>query len=372
MSKVILLLTLSVSGLVFSQPYSGDDTLKLGVQAMYNYDYDTAIRYTTLVKDTYPDNPGAPLVWAAAKWLKAQALLSTESSTDTLEVCLSKVIPIYESMIDRHPDDSIYQLYFGSAKGLSARISLGKKDWIQTLIRAYSGFSLIEDAYKQDPELKDALLPFGIVEYYGGISSRFIQWLIDVYGLNPSISAGLSKMEEAAEESAWAWIEAKGILSFLYLWVEDQPSWALKHTTDLVEAFPNNYYFYLLHLESLIRTGNENEAIYFFSKNKKMEAMLTPRQLLWYKPYALYEKSLFEYEFGDLDASLEYALMVIENYDAELDIILGNALCHVGKIYDLQNNRKDAISFYNTCIELNNFSASMSYANTYIDEPFTR
>jgi len=37
MSKVILLLTLSVSSLAFCQTYSGDDTLKLGVQAMYNY-----------------------------------------------------------------------------------------------------------------------------------------------------------------------------------------------------------------------------------------------------------------------------------------------------------------------------------------------
>ncbi|MBT6937273.1 MAG: hypothetical protein HN982_06790 [Candidatus Marinimicrobia bacterium] len=372
MSKVILLLTLSVSSLAFCQTYSGDDTLKLGVQAMYNYEYDTAIHYTNLVKDHYPDNPGAPLVWAAAKWIKTQANSTTEASTDTLELYISKVIPIYESMVERHSDDPIYQLYFGSAKGLSARISLGEKNWIQTLIRAYSGFSLIEDAYKQNPDLKDALLPFGIVEYYGGISSSFIQWLIDVYGLNPSISAGLNKMEEAAEQSSWAWIEAKGILSFLYLWVENQPSWALKHTTDLVEAFPNNYYFYLLHLESVIRTGNKNESIIILSKNKQMESVLTPRQLSWYKPYALYEKALFEYEFGDLDTSLEYALMVTNDYDAELDIILGNALLHAGKIYDLKNRRNEAISFYNTCIELNNFSASMSIAKKYIQTPFTR
>jgi len=366
------LLTWCVSGLLVGQTLPADVLLKKSVMAMYNYNYDVAITLSDSVITQYPNNPGAPLVWVGAKWLKAQAYLSTEKSSDTLQKCLNYVLPIYETLVEKFPTDPIYQLYYGSAKGLSARISLGEKNWLQTFIRAYSGFTLIQDAYKNDPELKDALLPFGIVEYYAGISPTIIQWLVDLSGLNPSTDSGLEKIEQAALMSDWAWIESKGILAFLYLWVEDQPSWALIHTKDLVKQFPNNYYFYILHLESLIRTGDALEANLYIKMNDDKYALLTDRQKSWYNAYVLYEKSLFEYEFGDLDTSLIYIQQVIDGYDAELDIILGNAYLHMGKIHDLLGQRMDAILAYQQCIDLDNFSSAMNHANQYIHSPFSR
>lgn len=372
MSNKLFLLALVVSQSLAAENFKGDSTLEKSVKAMYNYKYDEAIFLSDSVKTHFPSNPGAPLVWAAAKWLKSQATESTDVSSDTLKVCVKNVIPIYESLMKQYPDEPIYQLYYGSAKGLSARISLGEKDWLNTLLRSYQGFRQIEKAFEKDPELWDAHLPIGIVEYYAGISSVFLQWLVDLYGLNPSVHSGLERMEEAAQHSQWAWIEAKGILAFLYLWVEDQPSWALKHTSDLVLSFPRNYYFYLLHLESLIRTGNQDEAEYYLSLNEPMQAHLTQRQLSWYEPYLMYEKALYEYEFNDLDTSLSYLEQTIDTYDAELDIILGNAFLLKGKIYDRYGDRKNALSAYNQCIDLNNFSSAMKQANTYIHSPFMK
>ena len=83
-----------------------------------------------------------------------------------------------------------------------------------------------------------------------------MSWAIKLYDLEPSTESGLHKMSLAADDGNWAWIEAKAILSNLYLWVENEPILALQHSKDLVKYFPNNYYFNLLYLESIIRTGN--------------------------------------------------------------------------------------------------------------------
>jgi tetratricopeptide (TPR) repeat protein len=365
------LLTTFVSGCLISQELPGDVQLKKGVMAMYNYEYTQAIILIDSVRNTCPEHPGAPMIWVGAKWLKAQANLPTEQSMDTLEKCLNDILPIYESLVKKYPSDPIYQLYYGSAKGLSARISLGEKKWLQTLMRAYGGFTMIQKAYEDDPDLNDALLPFGIVEYYAGISPKIIRWLVDFYGLNPSTDSGLAKMEITTEKSEWAWIEAKGILSFLYLWVEDKPSWALRHTEDLTKKFSNNYYFYLLHLESLIRTGNKSEAEHYLKMNDGKFEKLTDRQKRWYFSYGEYEKALFDFTFENSDNALDYLEYAIKDYDAELDIILGNAYLLKGKIHDLKKQRKDAISAYQKCIELDNFSSAMKKANTYLLKPFS-
>ena len=82
-------------------------------------------------------------------------------------------------------------------------------------------------------------LPIGIVEYFAGISSPLINWAVRLYDLDPSTESGIHRIALAADEGHWSWIEAKAILSNLYLWVENDPILALEHAKDLANNFPN-------------------------------------------------------------------------------------------------------------------------------------
>ncbi len=57
----------------------------------------------------------------------------------------------------------------------------------------------------------------------------------------PSTESGIYRIALAADEGHWSWIEAKAILSNLYLWVENDPILALEHAKDLASIFPNNF-----------------------------------------------------------------------------------------------------------------------------------
>ena len=115
------------------------------------------------------------------------------------------------------------------------------------------------------------------------------------------------------------------IYYFLYLWVEDEPILAFKHSKDLVAHFPKNYYFNLLLLESMIRIGNLQKIKAIIEDIELLSPSLTHRQKVWYGSYFDYERALFSFHQNKYSNALEFLNSAINSYAAELAIILGNA-----------------------------------------------
>jgi len=350
--------------------YQGDKLVREGVHAFYNYEFDHSIELLTQARKLYPDHPGVHLIWAAARWVRSQAYDSIDNNRKILENDLREIQLVYDKLVEANDYNPVYRLYQGSAIGLSARLSLGKKEWFRTLFRAYRGFTIIDDVAEEAPHLLDARLPIGIIEYYSGLSNLLLKWTVEFYGLNASRESGLIEISRAANESEWAWIEAKGILGFLYLWVEDEPILAFKHSKDLVEHFPSNYYFNILFLESMIRTNKLRESEIKIKEMDKMSSQLTARQREWYKPYLDYERALLEFHLENYTDALDLVNSSINTYSAELDIVLGNTYLLKGMIYDKLEDRIEAKLNYEKCIALDNYSSAMNKAKQYLKKPY--
>jgi len=351
--------------------YKGDTIVREGVYAFYNYEFDKAVSILTQARVDYPDHPGVHLIWAASRWVSSQANSSVHKTYKILSEDLKEIGPVYDELVDRLGYDPNYKLYQGSALGLSARVALGKKQWLRTLMHSYRGFMIIKKVAQDSPEIEDAQLPIGIVEYFAGISNPIISWAVKLYDLDASTESGLHRMALAADEGHWAWIEAKAILSNLYLWVEDDPILALEYSKDLAKKFPNNFYFNLLYLESLIRTKNISLSIEIIKDMENMSSDLTSRQLEWYLPYLNYEKALLYFYQKDYSKALDQVDQTINEYAAELDIILGNAYLLKGMCHDRLGHRGKAKENYQNCIALDNFSGSMKRAKGYLKQPFS-
>ena len=55
-----------------------------------------------------------------------------------------------------------------------------------------------------------------MIEWYSGLSNPVVQIAAQTLGVDPSRTNGIKKMEIAANESSWAWMEAMSILSVIY------------------------------------------------------------------------------------------------------------------------------------------------------------
>lgn len=371
MSRFLLLCIFFLNSPLFSNDfYEGDSLVRKGVFSFYNYEFDKAISTLTKAREDFPDHPGVHLIWAAARWVKAQTTLTVPETYNLLESDLNDIELVYVNLIEKYPYNLTYKLYRGSAIGLKARVTLGRKQWLRTLSNAYKGFVIIEDVAKKDPQITDALLPIGIIEYYAGISNSILKYAIKIYGLNASKELGLQKMNLAADKGSWSWIEAKSILSNIYLWVEDEPILALSHSKDLANYFPNNFYFNLLYLESNIRTKNIPLSETIIEDMNISLSKLSDKQKSWYKPYLMYEKALLSFYKKDFISSLSLVSEAINNYSAELDVVLANAFLLQGKCFDKLGKRREAKESYRMCIELNNLTDAIFKSKKYLKIPY--
>ena len=76
------------------------------------------------------------------------------------------------------------------------------------------------------------------------------------------------------------------------------------------------------------------------------------------------------FEKKEYDLALFHVQDAINNYSAELDVILGFAYLLQGKIKDLSGDRAGAKSSYRSCLNLDNFSSAMFSASQYLNRPF--
>ena len=353
--------------------YSGDEVVWKAVRSFYNYDTGKAITILNNARIDYPENPTVHLTWVAARWLHSQAHDPLDVTWHTLNNDIDLVIPVYNRLIERFPDNPNYKLYLGSTIGLKARVSLGRKEWLNTLLWGYKGFNIILKVAKNNPEIVDAQLPLGIVEYYAGMSNALIRWAASgMFGLNPSKVSGEKKILKAAENGQWSWIEAKGTLVFMHLWVNPKPKFALLFSHDLVSNFPKRYYYRVLYTESLLNNSLLTDAYQSLLMLDSMFSDLTDIHKDWYLAYRKYEWALYHYLNDDYPLALSSLDVAIKNYGAELDVVLGNALLLKGKIHDLLGERKNAVKYYHDCIQLDNYSYAIKEAENYIDKPFKK
>ncbi len=348
----------------------GDSLVWKGVYAFYNNETALAVDILTKARQEFPLNAAVHFTWASARWLHSQANDPIEKTYDVLNSDLDVVTPIYEELVEKYPNSPLYRLYLGSAEGLRARVYLGQKHWFKTLIPAYKGFKITKGVADNYPEIKDAMLPMGVVEYYAALRSSILRWAASLFGLETTKEAGLAKMEIAAQYGDFAWIEARSLLSFIYLWEAPNIEKALEHTTILAEQFPKNFYFVLMYAESLIKTGDEVEALKQLNQLEQDFPSLTPTQKLNMKSYLDYEWGLYWFGQNEYEKAQKYAESSIADYKAELDIYLTNSLLLLGNIHDVNGNRSEAKIAYQKCIKLDNNSEAVHLAKIYINNPY--
>ncbi|MDP6611011.1 MAG: hypothetical protein QF823_01730 [Candidatus Marinimicrobia bacterium] len=348
----------------------GDIEVRQGVDAFYNYEHAKSIKILTQAREDYPEHPGVHVAWAAAHWRHNEANLTIEEVYTNFENHLAEIVTVYDSLVAKYPNDPEYQLYQGTAKGLKARIFLGQKKWIPTLVSAYQGFRIVQVAHRIDTTITDAYLPIGIVEYYAGMSNLLVKAGAEMFGLNPSKGEGIRKMEITATRSQWAWTESMSILSFIYQFIDVDQERALKYSEKLSKKYPRNFDFQVHYAFSLIQTSDLKRVKKQLDQLNQRLDRLGPRHQKLYTAYLEYLWGHYYFLKGEEDKAMGFLDKCIELYNAELDAFLANAYLLQGMILDKKKDRMGAVIAYKKCIKLDNHIHAISLARQYLDEPF--
>ncbi|MFQ6616501.1 MAG: hypothetical protein ACE5HZ_07000 [Fidelibacterota bacterium] len=349
----------------------GEDAVWEGIRAFYNYEFDRAVSVLSSARVDYPGHPAVHFSWAVSRWLRIRHFEGFEISYQVLETSLDEIIPLYEDLAERYPDDPSYVLFLGASKGLMARVHLAKKEWLGVLLQGVKGYRLIRVVQRSHPEIKDAYLPIGLLNFYAGTTSAVVRFLAGILGIEADTEVGLAQIELAAREGEYAWVEASRILAFITLWVRDDYDAALDIATKLRNHFPGSLYTNHLVTESLIRVGRLREAEENLRLTRVMLDELSSFPRKGWEPTLTYQEALLRFVQGDLDTALALVTNSIESFAAELDTPLGFGYLLRGKIYDLRGEREHAVADYRAALALDNHTSAMEKARQYLDTPYS-
>ena len=350
--------------------YRGNEIVWEGINALYNEEHTRSVQILSKAREDFPEHPVVHFVWAVSDWLRSQAYEGAEASYVILENDLDEISKVYENLVKKYPEDPNYKLYLASTFGMKARVSLGKKEWLGVLYDGFKGYRGVLTVHRDYPDLKDAYLPMGVLNFYVGNSFAIVKFFAGLLGMDADRDIGISQIKEAAVHGEYSWVEAYGILAWIYLWMTREFESVLPITDSLRTIYPNSVYFQYLYTESLILTGRTKEAeknlelVYFLAESRP------PASRKGWIPTLKYQSAYLKLLDGDFKTALVLVTKSIEEFNTELDTPLGFGYLLRGKINDLLGNREEAVSDYRSALKLNNYTWAMDEAKIYVKKPY--
>ena len=340
--------------LLFTSLYSSfsyEKSIDRAIYHLYNFEFNKSIEILDSLSNDYPIDPLIPFLKISNKWQQALIYDNPESSYIIINSGIKKLIPYYLQMIEQYPDNQDYKLFLGSLYGLSARIYLAKSEWISLVISASKGIGYIKEALEADPDLFDAYMPIGTLEYFLCRSSAPLRIIGRILGLKSDCVEAIKKIEIASTKSRYSWIEAMNVLSYIYLYIEKDYIKALEKSSHISSKFPGHPFFPFLEAESLINLDKITEFYELEDRLISFTQIGGVNQISESQNKLSYLKSIVAYKNSQYDDAIFITTNLINNYKMEFKWVLGYAYLIRGKSYDMKGDRQSAIENYKLSIK---------------------
>jgi len=349
-----------------------EQKIKKALFAMNNLDNVGAHRNFKEVLESQPFHPLAPMAELATDWLVNQEELGYQQGNQILAGRIDTVLAIYKNKLKENPKNGELEFYYGTTYGLKARLALGEKDYFGVLINGYNAVRYIKAAERHRPDFVELKLPFGVFNFYVGISKGYMQiasWIMNTSG---SKDEGLAQMAYSAHNARYGCYEARSIMAMVTLYFEGDYKTSLYYSQKMVHDFPDNPYYNYLAGEALIQSGQYTEAEQQIKRIVQLLPTLKPNTRQEYESKLHQLQGNLALKKGDLTRAERELRAVTEHYNQEMDIQLGFAYLWLGNAYDLMGERPQAIQFYRKAYALKNRSLAGKLALEYMKIPYTR
>ena len=245
---------------------------KSGLEALYNIDYDKALRDFKEIAQLYPNHPGGPQLLAGRLWIKTlyesrrlqSSLYSSESFytngddkvdpkiVDEFRALTREAKRLAEAKLKQDPKNIEALDFLANTEGLKASFEEAVERRHFAALR--DGSDAVDHhraVLKLDPTYIDAQVTIGLYEYAVGSLPLPVKLLAGLTGFRGSKKKGLAMLEQVAKEGKWRQDDAKTVLVLLYT-REKRFADVLPITRELSARYPRNYLFRLETADALV------------------------------------------------------------------------------------------------------------------------
>ena len=236
----------------------------VGINGVYNLDFDTAQENIQKVFAQYPDHPFAHFGNAMIAWSRYEYEFETsdDNQRKVFEKILDDSIAGIKRWIKQHPKDSNGYMGIGALYGLRAMFNMRNRNWITSYFAGRKAISNLEKSLQLDPTYYDAYFGLGIYEYFAGTLPCVIKALAKIVAIKGNPEKGVKFLNTARNHAHFTADSAKLIL------IEVQntrgskfyaPEKSLELIRQLRAKFPKNPLMHYVEIICLYETKNYEE-----------------------------------------------------------------------------------------------------------------
>ena len=350
---------------------------KSGLEALYNIDYDKALKDFKEIAALYPNHPGGSQLLAARLWIKTlyesrrlqSSLYGSESFytngddkvdpkvLDEFRSLTREARRLSEAKLKQDPKNIEAMDFLANTEGLKASFAEAvERRHFAALRDGNDAVSLHRNILKIDPKYIDAQLTIGLYEYVVGSLPLPIKLIAGVSGYRGSKKRGLALLEQVAREGRWAQDDAKTVLVLLYT-REKRYADVLTLTRELSVKYPRNYLLRLETADALVSLAavKRKEKDTAGAVQAEKEAFATFDELLRdrnARDAAVRALDLIHFKYGEVlfmagqnDRAAREFLITTKVDKAEPGLVT-MAHLYAARAYDVSGKRDEAVAQY--------------------------
>lgn len=235
------------------------DVTVRGINQLYSLQVEDAMRAFDSVSRMAPGDPRGPFFESMVQFYLYGLTRDEQHLTTFLEQS-EKVIDVCERLLDQNEHDTKTKFYLGGIYGYRGLAYQTSGSILRAARDGRKGYILLEEAVREDPELYDAQMGFGLFRYLLAKLPRSMGWILSLLGFSGDLEGGLNSLRLAAERGIYTRTEAKLFLA-QFLFTEGRQDTALRYLNELRQEYPENTLFLVLYASWQNRLHNLNEAL---------------------------------------------------------------------------------------------------------------
>lgn len=365
--SILIIFVLAVP--VYSQ--SKDEIILKGMDHMYHMRFDSAkIEYDKVVSSN-PNNPEGYFFLVLLEWWKININKEDESNDENFFNAVEKVEDIADKVLDRNSKDDNALFYKGGAVGYRGLVRSLRESWLKAAEDGRKALNLFEEASEINPKNKDVIFGNGVYNYFAEYVPDRYPFLKPLLILFPSgdKNKGLLQIKETANNSKFGKVEAKYILSYLYLKYEKNYAEAEFYSNELLDKYPENPQFARYLYNSYVGASKFNEAIEGWEQvlqySSEGKFGFSSPALLREANYYLGFSNMYISKNEEAKKYLQKAEELSYQIDKEPTMIKAFTLLWLGVVNGRLRDNVKAREYFDKVLEMDNFGDSHEQAEKY-------
>jgi tetratricopeptide (TPR) repeat protein len=374
-------------------PLTAAPSIDPGYEHFYNNEFDQALLYFEDQLKAHSDDPelynhvaqtllyremlrdGAlesQLVTGNNPFLRRPKMEISTADQNLFHSYVSKSIELSQERLAKNPRDIDALYALSVAHGLKSNyLFLVKKSWLDALREATDARKVSQTILQIDPKELDAYLIIGLNHYIVGSLPFYMRALGFIGGFSGDRTGGIRDLELVREHGRRNRYDAEILLAAIYRREKD-PQKAIPLLEDLASTFPRNYLFRLEQIQMYSDAGDKKAALAVIAEIQKLKDDNSPGYGSIPDEKIEYVAGNLLFWYGDLPLALQKLQRATEGV-SHLDLSTAVlAWLRLGQIYDLQDNRAQAIGAYQKTLEIAPKSEAAAEAKHYINSQYRR